>query len=236
MLTSLLDRLRVAYRQVYHRLYINPKLEGDLVTQFHKLYYDSHVFGKTWSNTYWMGHLVMKCPLDLWLYQEMIHTLRPDLIIETGTYDGGSALYFASLCELVGNGNVLTIDVAERPGRPTHNRITYLTASSTAQATLDIVKQAAKDAKVILVVLDSDHRKDHVLEELRLYGPLVTTGSFMVVEDSNLNGHPVWPEHGPGPMEALDVFMNGNTDFILDKEKEKFLLTFNPKGYLKKVS
>jgi cephalosporin hydroxylase len=235
MLQSLIGRLRLAYRQVYHRLYINPKLEGDLITQFHKLYYDSHVFGKTWSNTYWLGHLVMKCPLDLWLYQEMIHTLQPDLIIETGTYDGGSALYFASLCDLVGKGRVLTIDVAEREGRPQHDRITYLKASSVAPATMATVREAAKHAKVILVVLDSDHRKAHVLEELRLYGPLVTKGSFLIVEDTNLNGHPVWPEHGPGPMEAVEEFMKGNVDFQLDKEKEKFLLSFNPKGYLKRV-
>jgi cephalosporin hydroxylase len=235
MLKFLAKKLQLLYVHLKHRLYINPKLEGDLITQFHKLYYDSHTFGKTWHNTYWMGHKLMKCPLDLWLYQEMIHTLRPDLIIETGTYQGGSAFYLATLCDLVGNGRVITIDTEQHTGRPAHQRITYLAGSSTDANIVDQVRGVARTAAVVLIILDADHSKQHVLTELRLYGPLVTKGSYLIVEDTNLNGHPVWPEHGPGPMEAVMEFMEGNRDFRIDVEKEKFLLTFNPKGYLQRV-
>src|SRR4029453_18505142 len=84
----------------------------------------------------------------------------------------------------------------------------------------------------VLVVLDSDHTRDHVLAEMRAYHALVTPGSYMIVEDSNVNGHPVWAKHGPGPMEAIEAFMRENSDFAIDKQAEKFLFTFNPNGYL----
>ena len=86
-----------------------------------------------------------------------------------------------------------------------------------------------------MVILDSDHRKPHVLEELRIYGRLVPKGSYVVVEDSNINGHPVFPGYGPGPMEALEEFLAENKDFAIDETMEKHLMTFNPKGYLRKV-
>ncbi len=85
-------------------------------------------------------------------------------------------------------------------------------------------------------MLDSDHAYAHVLEEVRLYGELVTPGSYMVVEDTNVNGHPVFPEHGPGPMEALDEFLAGGSPFTIDLEREKFFLTFNPRGFLRRTS
>jgi cephalosporin hydroxylase len=87
----------------------------------------------------------------------------------------------------------------------------------------------------VLVILDSDHSKQHVLNELRLYHSFVTEGSYLIVEDSNINGHPVLPQFGPGPMEALDEFLQENDDFVIDESKHKFLITFNPRGYLKKV-
>jgi cephalosporin hydroxylase len=86
-----------------------------------------------------------------------------------------------------------------------------------------------------MVILDSDHSKQHVLQELHAYAPLVTKGSYLIVEDTNVNGHPVFPEHGPGPMEALDEFLGQNSDFVVDRDREKFYLTMNPQGYLHKV-
>ena len=87
-----------------------------------------------------------------------------------------------------------------------------------------------------MVILDSDHSRDHVLAELRAYAPMVTTAQYLIVEDTNVNGNPVLPEFGPGPMEALDAFLAENDDFEPDDEREKFLLTFNPRGYLRRVS
>ena len=85
-----------------------------------------------------------------------------------------------------------------------------------------------------MVLLDSDHTRDHVLKELEAYSPMVTHGSYLIVEDTNLNGHPVEPEHGPGPMEALEAFLPAHPQFAHDTAMDKFLLTFNPRGFLKR--
>jgi Cephalosporin hydroxylase len=118
--------------------------------------------------------------------------------VETGTAHGGSALCLATLCEATGHGEVVSVDIGEWPDRPRHPRLTYLTASSTDPAAVERVAQRARGARTVLVVLDSDHRRDHILAELYAYAPLVTPGSYLVVEDTNVNGHPVYEEFGPG--------------------------------------
>src|SRR4051794_4728968 len=110
----------------------SPAVRRAVVAQFHRLYY--HSSRRTWKNTRFLGAQVWKNPLDLWLYQELIHELRPDVVIEAGTKFGGSAFYFARLFDLIGHGKVITIDVEEQPGRPEHPRITYLRGSSTDRA------------------------------------------------------------------------------------------------------
>ena len=220
---------------IYQRIYVNPKLKKHMVDQFHKIYYDSFVFGGTWGRTFWLGIPTQKLPMDLWIYQEIIYETKPDVIIETGTDSGGSALFLASLCDLVHNGRVVSVDIAHKQGRPQHPRIQYLLGSSTSKDIEESVKGSVNGAGRVMVILDSDHHKDHVLRELEIYGRLVTTGSYLIVEDTNVNGHPVFPEHGPGPMEAVEAFLSQNGSFVVDKEREKFYLTFNPKGYLKKI-
>jgi cephalosporin hydroxylase len=202
------------------------------VARFHRLYYDEN--DRTWSNTTWLGVRVFKCPLDLWIYQELIGRIRPDLVVETGTAAGGSALFFASCLDLVGNGRVLTVDVADRSDRPEHDRITYLTGSSVSAEVLDAVSAAAATAESVMVILDSDHSAAHVLQELRLYAPLVTSGSYLIVEDTNVNGHPILPSFGAGPHEAVETFLAEESTFIRDLECEKFFMTFNPGGYLRR--
>ena len=94
----------------------------------------------------------------------------------------------------------------------------------------------ANDAKRIMVVLDSDHTRDHVLAEMRLYGPLVTEGCYMIVEDSNINGHPVRAEFGPGPAEAIEQFaFYASEYFMIDRVVEHFPFTYHPGGYLRKI-
>ena len=95
--------------------------------------------------------------------------------------------------------------------------------------------ERAAGAGTVLVVLDSDHSRDHVLAEPRAYAPLVTPGSYLVVEDTNINGHPVYEAFGPGPMEAVQDFLKERDDFEADRSREKFLLTFNPRGWLRKL-
>jgi cephalosporin hydroxylase len=231
---------------VYHRLYFKPGSERDVIDQFHKLYYDSYRLKKTWGNTFWMGTPVGKSPFDLWMYQELFFQLKPDLLIETGTNLGGSAFYYASLFDLLGKGRVVTIDVdplettlakvhhVKPRARPPHDRITYLSGSSTSDEIFAQVTEMARGASTILVSLDSDHREEHVLQEMKMYGSFVTPGSYMIVEDSNINGHPVYPTFGPGPMEAIEQFMEDNKEFEFDKRNENHLMTFNPNGMLRR--
>lgn len=212
----------------------SPTVRDTIVRQFHRLYY--HSLDRTWKDTYYRGVTIWKCPLDLWLYQEMLHDLRPDLIVETGTAFGGSAYFLGDLCDTLGlDARILTVDVQHQPDRPQHSRVTYITASSTDPAVVARVRDAAPAGGTVLVILDSDHSRDHVLAELRAYADLVSVGSYVVVEDTNVNGHPAYPEFGPGPMEAVDAFLAEDDRFEVDEGKEKFFMTFNPRGYLKKV-
>lgn len=224
------------WRRLVNRALFKRRLHGDVVERFTEVYYEGALFGETRADTRWLGVRTDKCPLDLWIYQELLHELKPDLIVETGTAFGGSALYFASLCDLLGHGRVLTIDVQPQEGRPEHPRLEYYTGSSVAPETLAHVQRRAEGSSTVLVVLDSDHRKEHVLEELQLYAPVVTPGSYLVVEDTILNGHPVSPEFGPGPMEAVEEFLRTNPSFEADRGCEKLYLTFNPKGYLRRAA
>lgn len=204
-----------------------------IVNSFTKLYYHSRP--RIWNNTFWFGVPIGKCPPDLWIYQEIMFETKPDVIIECGTGTGGSALYLAQHCDLMGNGRIITIDIAEQPNRPDHERIMYITGSSIAPQTLQRIKELISSTDKVLVILDSDHSKNHVLQELNSYSELVTLGSYIIVEDTIIGGHPVKPHRKPGPMEAVKEFIKTNENFIIDKSREKFYLTFNRNGYLKKV-
>ncbi len=217
------------------RLFLKGQAVRSVGDQFHRLYYDAGGLGRTWASTRWLGIPTQKCPFDLWIYQEILFELKPDVIIECGTADGGSALFLASLCDLLGKGRVVTVDIKENPARPKHPRITYLLGSSTAERIVDQIRQSIHEGDTVMAVLDSDHRKEHVVNELRIYSRLVTVGSYLIVEDTNLNGHPVAPSFGPGPLEAVHEFLERNGDFVVDRTREKFLLTFNPGGYLRRI-
>ncbi len=213
-----------------------------IINNFHRLYYNSHFPRLCYNNSeiarneiYWLGTKIWKCPLDLWIYQEIIYETKPDIIVECGTAFGGSAFYMASICDLVNRGSILTIDVEPSEGKPQHERVTYLVGSSIAPETIAQLRKFIPDKSRIMVILNSDHSKPHVIEELRIYSKLVTEGCYLIVEDTNINGHPVLPEYGDGPMEALEEFLIDNDEFIIDMDRQKLFLTMNPKGYLKKV-
>lgn len=210
----------------------NIELSDDIISDmFHHIYYGSRV----WEHTYYFGRHILKCPLDMWIYQEIFHEIKPDYLIETGTFHGGSALYYAHLFDLIGNGKVITIDVNHRDDFPKHKRIRYVNASSTDVDQYDAICKKIGNQKKVLVVLDADHSMDHVYSEMKLWSNAVSVGSYLIVEDSNVNGHPVRPDFGPGPMEAIEKFLEEDDRFVVDLSREKFRLTQNPKGYLKRI-
>jgi cephalosporin hydroxylase len=229
-----LPRLRL--RGFQDRLQRLGTQRAEVVDRFHEAFYADGLKGGTWADMRFLGVPIRKNPFDLWIYQELIAEIRPDLVIESGTRFGGSAYYFARLLDLLGTGRVVTIDTDGETTRPEHPRITYLTGSSTSEQVLADVRKAAAASERVLVSLDADHSASHVLDELHAYSPLVTPGSYIVVEDTNVNGHPVDPTFGPGPMEAVESFLAETTEFEVDQRCERFLFTFNPKGYLRRRS
>lgn len=209
--------------------------EDSAKDHFHKQFFDKHFCNGFDVNMHWMGVPVEKCPLDLWIYQEILWEIKPDLIIETGTGRGGTTLYLACLLDQLHNGHIVSIDSGEMPSRPAHNRISYLIGNSVSATVVEEVSKQAANTGSVMVILDSEHSKNHVLNEIYNYAPLVTKGSYLIVEDTHFNGNPVPEEIGPGPYEAVDEYLASTTEFQPNRMCEKFQLTFNPKGYLQKV-
>lgn len=205
------------------------------VDEFHRVYYNARYQGLTWGNTRWLGVPTLKCPLDLWLYQEIVHELRPDYIVETGTAHGGSALYLASICDLVNHGNIFTIDIRSQSNWPRHPRVTYLIGSSTSPEMERYVFEQIGTGKKVLVILDSDHSRAHVLREMEIYSQLVPVGGYLIVEDTIVTGDPIAKESQPGAREAVFEFLARRNDFVIDRQMEKLLVSFNRHGYLKRL-
>lgn len=234
-MNRIINWFKIVRGLIYHRVFINPKSEKNIINAFHELYYNSQIWHKGTDDTYWFGIKTVKCPLDCWIYQELIFKCKPDIIVECGTFNGGSALYLAGICDQLNKGKIITIDVESFKGKPKHNRIKYLLGMSTEDKIVKQVKGFIKPKDKVLVILDSDHSCENVINELRIYNKFVSKGSYIIVEDTNINGHPVRAEFGPGPMEAVEMFLKENKNFIIDKDQEKFFLTFNPNGYLRRI-
>jgi len=199
-------------------------------------------------NFRWMGRPIIQYPQDMIAMQEILWDVRPDLIIETGIAHGGSLVYYASLCELMGHGEVLGIDIDIRAHNriaieehPMAKRIRMLQGSSIDPAIVEQVRRQAQDKRVV-VVLDSNHTHDHVLAELDAYAPLVSVGSYCVVfdtvvEDMHANAFPDRPWGvGNNPKTAVHEFLRTDDRFEIDRNIEaKIQITVAPDGYLRRV-
>ncbi len=188
-----------------------------------------------WERTTWLGRRVTTAPTDLLAYQEMIATVRPDWIIEIGTGDGGRALFLASICELVDHGQVISIDPECAEDAPHHPRLQLLQRAPGDAATVDEVRAlVGPDAKAV-VVLGSSASRDDTIKAFTAYAPFVPVSSYVVVTDTIVNGHPVWPAFGPGPAEGVKQILGRHGEFVHDPDMEKYSLTFNPGGFLRRV-
>ncbi len=209
---------------------IDRGLDRRAISRAHDVFYESDA----WTRATWLGAQALKNPLDLWIYQEILHETRPELIVETGTYRGGSALFLASMCDLLGVGEIVSIDIEPlRDDYPEHPRITYLGGRSSTDPGVVAEVRARAEGRPTLVVLDSDHSQAHVEAELASYAPIVPVGCYLIVEDSNIGR--IRKDLLPGPLEAIETFLARTDDFVVDREREKFLITFNPSGYLRRV-
>lgn len=207
------------------------------------------LIGKYSYNFRWLGRPIIQHPQDIVAIQELIWDIRPDLVIETGIAHGGSLILSASILELIGKGKVLGIDIDIRK----HNRreiekhrmfkrITMLEGSSIDPVIMRKVRTFAKGKKKILIFLDSNHAHSHVLEELRLYSPLVSLNSYIVVFDTIAEDLPKgsvknrpW-DKGSNPKTAVKEFLRTHKEFIIDKIiEDKLLITAAPNGFLRRV-
>ena len=202
-----------------------------------------------WAKSTFLGVPIEKFPTDAWMYQELIARVRPDVLVETGTLAGGSAFFFARIMDMIGHGEVVSVDIASWPSpyrpdlaerfnfyqRPEHPRISYLTGGSTDLGIFAQV-QARCEGKRVLVILDSDHSARHVRAELEIYPALVSVGSYLVVEDTGLSGatNP-GQDAGFGAYEGLASWLPDHPEFEPDLACERFLITAHPGGWLKRV-
>lgn len=205
-------------------------------------------------NFNWLGRPIFQNPPDMVVYQEIMWNYKPDLIIETGIARGGSLIYFASMmvlletCGVIENGEVLGIDIDIREhnkkailGHPLSKKITMFEGSSISEEMVTKVKEFAKNKKKIMIILDSNHTHEHVLEELRAYAELVNIGGYCIVCDTGIENSEGLTEDRPwgkgnSPMSALFEYLRENNNFEIDKLYEtKSQITCAPNGFLKRI-
>lgn len=174
----------------------------------------------------WMGVRALKNPLDAWIYQEILHEVRPQTVVELGSAFGGGTLFLAHMLDLIGAGRVVTVDHWHGEFRAEHPRITKVTGNT--QEVRDDV--AALCDGTTLVIHDASHEEDDVLADLLLYAPLVTPGSYLIVED----GARDLLSDETGPIAAVERFLSQADNFEVDRSRERFLLTYNPSGFLRR--
>lgn len=227
----------------------NSKLQ-----QTGKAFHDELVKANYSYNFFWLGVPIIKEPQGIQAMQEIIWEVKPDLIIETGIALGGSIIFSASMislletCGKIKNGQVIGIDVDIREhnkkailANPLSKKIVMLEGSSTNEKIVKKVADIVKNKKRVLVCLDSNHTHDHVLAELKIYAPMVSVGSYCIVEDTGIedfiaekNNRP-WGK-GNNPKTAVWEFLKKNKNFKIDKMIEsKIILTGSPDGYLKRI-
>ena len=202
----------------------------------------------------WMGRPIIQLPEDMVRLQEVIWDLKPDVLIETGVAHGGSLIFYASLFEAMGKGRVIGIDIEIRPHNraaieehPMHKRIQLLEGSSTAPDIVSEVTKMVQPGETVLVVLDSNHTKEHVLEELRAYGPLVTVGSYIVATDGVMQQVKGGPRTGDdwdwnNPKAAAHAFVAEDNRFVIEEPTFPFnegvvtqRVTYWPDAFIKRI-
>ncbi len=212
-----------------------------------------------WNQKYtytftWLGRPIIQLPDDMFRIQEVIYRVKPDVIIETGVAHGGSLVYYACLCKAMDKGRIIGIDIEIRPHNRTaiekHELTSYITlikGDSTDDKIVNQVRALVKPDETVLLILDSNHTKQHVLRELNAYSPLVTKGSYIVVTDGSMKdlhdvprGDPEWI--WDNPTAAALEFIAENPEFVIEQPDWPFNeseltenITHWPRAYLSHV-
>ena len=228
---------RAAYAKVLQQR--NLQLSVEKQREIMKLFHDLPI----WDSLWFQNVRIIKNPLDLWMLQQVAYEVQPDFIVETGTWYGGSALWWSQTLSGMGldSARVLTVDIQDLTGQGASSHplwkkhVDFFLGSSTDPRIVAKIADRVRNRRVI-VNLDSDHSMQHVLNELRLYAPMVNPGSYIAVEDTHLDGVPTHPEQGPGPMAAVLRFLSepAGKDFEQDFTREAMVMTSYPGGWLRR--
>lgn len=244
MQSRLSDLRQKGSRYIIQRLFyqlqlIELKLLSPLIiNHFHRLYYSKF---HTWYKREYFGYPISQLFLDMFLYQEIVYREKPAFILQTGIFKGGSLLYFAHLLDLMEaspNALVIGVDIelSVKAKTLSHPRIRLIEGDSVAPETIEKIK-ALLPAPTGLVSLDSAHECDHVLKELQIYSQFTAPGQHLVCEDTNVNGHPVFPQFGPGPYEAIKLFLAQNPNWKQDNQLwQRNLFSFHQYGWLQRMN
>ncbi|MFA4971569.1 MAG: CmcI family methyltransferase [bacterium] len=180
------------------------------------------------------GVVALKNPFDLWTYREIMYELRPNAVVELGVSRGGATLWLADTCQSIGKGFVVGVDKSFamlHETVPRHPRIKLVQGDVIAR--FGDVKKLCSGAETVLVIEDTAHTYEHTLSVMRTYGDVVTCGSYLIVEDTICH-HGLNVGHSPGPYEAVAAFLAENKKFASDRDRERFCVTWNPTGFLKR--
>ncbi len=203
---------------------VGGPMQAAVTRAFQRIYH--FAAARTWRDTWYRGTRIRAYPTDLWTYQELVEELKPGLVVETGTYRGGTALFLADRLQLLGRGRVVTIDAEVEPNRPQHPRLTYVTGPPTATDIVDEVRDRLDPSAPVLFLLGAGRTRDEVLAELSAFAPMAPPGSAIVVAHTNLDG----------PADAVRDFLASTADFEVDPRGERHGLTQSPGGFLRRVS
>jgi cephalosporin hydroxylase len=195
----------------------------------------------------WLGIPIIQLPEDILMVQELVWKNRPDVIVESGVAHGGALILYASLCDLMGRGRVIGVDIEIRKynrlaieSHPASRRITLIEGSSTEASTMASIRSRIQPGESVMVMLDSNHTRDHVRAELELYAPLIGPGGYIVVFDEVMplvadapNGKPTWDLDNP--LEAVRDFLKTHPDFEVDSSYERMTTTYCHSGFLRRT-
>lgn len=206
------------------------------------LWHQQHVLGcpvngskRHKSKMHWRGVEMIKSPLDLQVYQEIIHETNPSIIIELGTYRGGSTMYLADVMQAK-HPMGLVIGVDHRACAIKHPNVRHVVGNTTDQAAISRVLQWIRPTDRVMVIQDADHSIQGVYDDLVRWSPLVTEGCYFIVEDGATSFIKGKPKSRGGPLGGIDKFLLEDDHFKIDKSREKYIITYNPDGFLRKIS
>jgi cephalosporin hydroxylase len=205
---------------------------------YHYLFvHQGYRYGLADLQPHWRGQVVLKNPLDCWIHQEIVHTTRPDVVVELGVAYGGSTKFYGDLMELEQHGEVVAIDVSmERARGFSHPRVTLVHGSSIDADVVSRVRQMC-EGKRVMVIADSNHASEHVLAELRAYADLVGRDMYFIVEDTLADVLDLMPVPVGGPLPAVETFLRERSDFVQDvRYAERYILSQAPYGFLKRIT